>query len=61
MFHSIHTLNVDQNLELFGVFFDQKGLFFGPVLGSKTVLGSTYMYYQVSYLLDSQNLSFKTS
>ena len=60
MFPSILTLNVDLILELFGAFLDQTGLVFGPGLGPKTVLGSTHMYYQVSYLLDSQNLFFKT-
>ena len=61
MFPSIHTLNVDLILELFGAFFlDQTELFLGPGVGTKTVLGSTQMYYQVLYLLDSQNLSFKT-
>ena len=44
MFPSILTLNVDLILELFGAFLDQTGLFLGPGLGSKTVLGSTHMY-----------------
>ena len=43
MFPSILTLNVDLILELFGAS-DQTGLFLGPGLGSKTVLGSTHMY-----------------
>ena len=44
MFPSILTLNVDLILELFGAFLDQTGLFLGPGLGSKTVLGSTHIY-----------------
>ena len=59
MFPSIHTVNIDVILEVFGAFLDQTGLFLGPWLGSKTVLGSNHMYLQVAYLLDSQNLSFK--
>ena len=52
MFPSIHTLNVDLILELFGAFLDQTEFFLGPGVGSKTVLGSTDIYYQVSYLFD---------
>ena len=59
MFPSILTLNVNLILELYGAFLDQTGPFLGPGLGSKTVLGSTNMYYHVSYLLDSQNLCLK--
>ena len=44
MFPSIHTLNVDLILELFGAFLDQMGVILGPGVGSKTVLGSTHMY-----------------
>ena len=43
MFPSIHTLNVDLILELFGAFLDQTELFLGPGVGSKTVLGSTQL------------------
>ena len=60
MFPSILTLNVDLILELFEAFLDQTGIFLRPGLGSKTVVRSTHMYYQVSYLLDLQNLCFKT-
>ena len=45
MFPSILTLDFDLILELFGAFLDQTGLFSGPGIGSKTVLGSTHMYY----------------
>ena len=45
MFPSILSLNVDVILELFGAFLGRTGLFLGPGLGSKTVLGSTHMYY----------------
>ena len=44
MFSSIHTLNFDLILELFGTFLKQKELFLGPGVGSKTVLVSTHMY-----------------
>ena len=43
-----------------GFIFAPNGAFLGRGLGSKTVLGSTHMYYQVSYLFDWQNLFFKT-
>ena len=42
-----------------GFIFAPNGAFLGRGLGSKTVLGSTHMYYQVSYLFDWQNLFFK--
>ena len=60
MFPSILTLNVDLIWELFRAFLDQTGLFWGPGFGSKIVLGSNHLYYQVSYLLDSQNLCIQT-
>ena len=52
MFPSILTLNVDLILEFLRAFFAANGAFLGRGLGSKTVLGSTHMYYQVSYLFD---------
>ena len=44
MFPSILSLSVDLILELFGAYWGQTGLFLGPGLGSKTVLGSTHIY-----------------
>ena len=47
MFASILILNVNHIFELFGAFLDQTGLFWGPGLDSKNVLGSTHMYYWI--------------
>ena len=53
-------LNTVAMPSIFTFFLVQTGLFLGPGLCSETVLGSTHMYQHVPYLLDSQNLSFKT-